>query len=131
MRLVRQAEFPLDYRVLLRQSIFASQPYEHGEVKHFLKQVKFGNLQMVGKMIQKDPLLVFQFDEMHQTGLIWAVKRNNIIMTRYLLKKFSQVNFRDLAGRTALNFAVSDKNLEMVKVLICFKADPSSEDAQK
>ena len=106
MRLVRQAEFPLDYRVLLRQSIFASQPYEHGEVKHFLKQVKFGNLQMVGKMIQKDPLLVFQFDEMHQTGLIWAVKRNNIIMTRYLLKKFSQVNFRDLAGRTALNFAV-------------------------
>lgn len=64
---------------------------------------------------------------MEQTALFWAVKRNNILMTRFLLKKFSRVNHKDLAGRTALNFAVEDKNLAMVQILICFKANPSSE----
>ena len=71
-----------------------------------MKEVKFGNLDVVAKMIQIDPLLVFQYDEMEQTGLFWAVKRNNILMTRFLLKKFAKANHKDLAGRTALNFAV-------------------------
>ena len=78
-------------------------------------------------MVLKDPLLVFQFDEIHQTGLIWAVRRKDLLMTRYLLKNYSRVNFKDLMGRTALNFAVADCEEKLVNTLICFKADPCSE----
>ena len=78
------------------------------------------------KMILMDPLLVFQFDDIHQTGLIWAVRRKDLLMTRYLLKNYSRVNFKDIMGRTALNFAVADGEEKMVNALICYKADPCS-----
>ena len=45
-------------------------------------------------------------------------------MTRFLLKNFSRPNFKDFAGRTALSFAVANSNLDIVKLLLCFKADP-------
>ena len=45
-----------------------------------------------------------------------------------LLKAHSRANFRDLAGRTALTFAVTNDNEEMVRILLCFKADPKIED---
>ena len=57
---------------------------------------------------------------------MWAVKRNFILMTRFLLKAFSRVNFKDLTGKTAFGFAVEFGNEEMVKILLCFKADPGS-----
>ena len=79
-------------------------------------------------MLKHDQELVFQFDEMHQSGLIWAAKRNNTLMVRMLLKAHSRANFRDLAGRTALTFAVTNDNEEMVRILLCFKADPKIED---
>ena len=45
-----------------------------------------------------------------------------------LLKAHSRVNYQDLAGRTALTFAVLNDNEEMVKILLCFKANPMIED---
>ena len=71
-------------------------------------------------MLAVDPLLVFVFDEMHQTSLIWAVKRRNYEMAYLLLRHFSRVNFQDITGRTALNFAVALDDVEMVKLLLCF-----------
>ena len=32
-------------------------------------------------------------DEMRQSGLMWATKRNHVLMVRMLLKKHSRVNF--------------------------------------
>lgn len=49
-------------------------------------------------------------------------------MVRMLLKAHSRVNYRDLAGRTALYFAVVNDNEEMVRILLCFKADPKIQD---
>jgi len=57
---------------------------------------------------------------------MWAVKRNFILMTRFLLKAYSRVNFKDITGKTAFGFAVEFGNEEMVKILLCFKADPCS-----
>ena len=110
-------------------SLFPLLAFQKGEIVHtFLRFVKFGNLEQVDKLIRQDPELVFQFDEMHQSGLIWAAKRNNTLMVRMLLKAHSRVNYRDLAGRTALTFAVLNDNEEMVRILLCFKADPKIED---
>mmetsp|Transcript_5756 Transcript_5756/g.7771 ORF Transcript_5756/g.7771 Transcript_5756/m.7771 type:complete len:84 (-) Transcript_5756:316-567(-) len=49
-------------------------------------------------------------------------------MLKLLLKRHSRVNFRDMLGRTALHFAVMNDNEDIVKLLLCFKADPSVED---
>lgn len=58
---------------------------------------------------------------------MWAIKRDNFLMARLLLKNSSRVNFKDLSGRTALNFAVSlSASLDIIKLLLCFKADPLS-----
>jgi len=65
---------------------------------------------------------------MNQSGLIWAAKRNYTLMVRMLLKAHSRPNYSDLAGRTALYFAVLNDNEEMVRILLCFKADPKIED---
>ena len=61
---MKDKNFPLDADILLKQSLFPSQPYQQGEVKQFMKEVKFGNVDIVAWMIQRDPLLVFQYDEM-------------------------------------------------------------------
>lgn len=79
-------------------------------------------------MCKEDPLLAFQYDEMNQSGLIWAAKRDDTLMVRILCKHHSRVNFKDLPGRTALTFAVQNDNEDMVKVLLCFRADPNIED---
>ena len=60
-----------------------------------------------------------------------AVKHDNLFMARFLIKKFSRINFKDIAGRTALYFAVFNgdekvDNLPMIKMLLCYKADPSA-----
>ena len=51
-------------------------------------------------------------------------------MARFLIKKFSRINFKDIAGRTALSFAVQNRNMAMIKMLLCYKADPSSINTQ-
>ena len=51
-------------------------------------------------------------------------------MVRMLCKAHSRINYKDLPGRTALHFAVMNDNEEMVKILLCFKADPNIEDNQ-
>ena len=61
---------------------------------------------------------------------MWAVRRKNLTMARYLLKNHSRVNFKDEMGRTALNFAVVDGDVKMIQSLLCFKADPTSENNQ-
>ena len=52
-------------------------------------------------------------------------------MVKFLLENESPVNFKDLVGRTALNFAVEAKNLAIVKALLCFKADPTLKNNKK
>ena len=92
---------------LRENKLFPNNPFEKGDcVRIFLKHVKSNNLKAVDKMLQNDPMLVFEYDEMNQSGLIWAAKRGHNLMVRMLCKYHSRVNFRDLPGRTALHFAV-------------------------
>ena len=125
--LTQKMKIPAQY--LRDYNLFPKEPFEAGNsVSVFLKHVKSGNLVQVHKMIEGNALLVFQFDELHQTGLIWATKRNNLLMVRLLLKKHSRVNFKDLPGRSALHFAIRNNNEEIVRMLLCFRADPHIED---
>ena len=77
-----------------------------------------------------------QIDSLGWTPLHWAVKKGNIEMSRVLLEGRTQTkccvviqwksdpNKRDYFWRTPLFLAVSEGNLPMVKLLLCFKAYP-------
>ena len=45
-------------------------------------------------------------------------------MVVILLKAFARVNFRDIQGRTALMYATKHNNMELLKYLLCFRANP-------
>ena len=75
-------------------------------------------------MIEEDPLLVFQYDEWLQTPLILAAKHNNTELAIILLKAYARVNFRDIQGRTALMYAIQHNNVELVRYLCLFRANP-------
>ena len=51
-------------------------------------------------------------------------------MMRILLRNYSRVNFKDLVGKTALNYAVESENIQLIKGLLCMKADPESKNNQ-
>jgi ankyrin repeat protein len=51
------------------------------------------NYEEIDKMLALDRFLVYQYDECKQTGLIWAAKRNNTEMVKFLCERLSRVNF--------------------------------------
>ena len=56
-------------------NLFPQSSYENSDTREFLRQVKLDQLDTVAKMVHHDPYLVFQYDEINQTALMWAVKR--------------------------------------------------------
>jgi ankyrin repeat protein len=56
-------------------------------------------------MLHKDKYLVFEFDNVGETGLHWAAKRNKKDVIKLLLDNCAKVNYRDMGGRTALFLA--------------------------
>ena len=111
-------------KIIVEQNIFPYEPFQSEYSKAFFEAVKFSNYDRIERLLAIDRFLVFQYDECKQTGLMWAAKRNNTEMVKYLCEKHSRVNFRDICGRTALLFATRSGNLAMVKTLLSFKADP-------
>ena len=84
-------------------------PYQKGNrARNFLRAVSNNNIETVEKLLLKDPMLVYEFDELKQTGLILASKRNYTELALRLVIARSRVNFKDLVGRTALMFAVEN-----------------------
>ena len=62
--------------------------------------------------------LVYDFDHIGQTALIWACKRNNYKMVKFLVEKNSDVNQEDIASRTALYYAIKNQNNKIFTVRI-------------
>ena len=108
-----------------RTIIWGHYPFMHTGGKAFISAIKRNDIQYVKEQIlYKNPYLVFEFDYQKQSGLIWAVRRNMIEMTHLLLQNNARVDWQDELGRTALYFAVQNKNLKIVKYLLMYKANP-------
>ena len=63
-KLLKDPEFNVRPSILLEMSLFPREAYERAGSKKFFHEVKYGNLNTVDRMLQKDPLLVFQYDEL-------------------------------------------------------------------
>jgi hypothetical protein len=114
----------LPHSTIYDESIWPYMAYQHPNTREFLFLVKGGNYRGVKRLIMHYRFLVFQFDDCKQTGLHWAVKRNDISMVKILCKRFSRVDGKDIVGRTALHYAVKQNSLKMVKLLLSHHANP-------
>ena len=69
-------------------------------------------------------MLVYEYDELKQTGLIWAAKRDYTVLAEKLVHARSRISFKDLLGRNALMLAVVNGNERLIRFLLCFNSNP-------
>ena len=68
--------------------------------------------------LQADRFQVFQYNESWQTPLIMAAKLGHIEITKILISFGSDCNWRDIAGRSALFYAVQNEDVDLCITLI-------------
>jgi ankyrin repeat protein len=115
----------LSHQKISECKIWPLKAFSHQKSREYLLAVKRNDVKAVRNLLMfSSQFLIFEYDDCKQTGLIWAVKRNLIEMTIYLLENFSRVNWQDIGGRTALFFAVKNNNLALCKILLLYRANP-------
>ena len=62
-------------------------------------------------MLKRERYLVYDYDNVNQTALHWAAKRNKADVINILIDYGVKINQRDLGGRTALHLASKMNNL--------------------
>lgn len=104
--------------------VFSKVPFEKANSYEFLKSIKMEKLHQCNKLLQNNKYLVYDFDDVHMTGLHWAAKMNNIRMCQLLLSHGADIASLDLIGRTPLYHAATNGNVQSVQLLLYHKADP-------
>lgn len=74
--------------------------------------------------MRKDRFLVYEYDDSKQTPLHWAAWRGQVEVIKALIAKRSNINARDLIGRTPLFHASKMNNIGGVKALLAGRANP-------
>ena len=72
----------------------------------FFKLVLMKRVSKVAAILDEDRFQVFQYNDSHQTPLLVAADKGSPAMVKLLIKFGSDVNWRDVAGRSALYYAV-------------------------
>jgi ankyrin repeat protein len=90
----------------------------------FFQAVKFGEFKKVQEMLEVDKNYLFQYDYFYQTGYHWAAKRGLKNILELLIFFGNHINLLDMINRTPLHLAALNNNVEIVEVLINFKANP-------
>ena len=84
-----------------------------------------GNLEEVMRLIQEDPEIVNDIDEIDYTALHWASYYGHVEVVSYLLDQGANVDKKDIIGNTALMDAFNMGHLEVVELLLSRGADPT------
>ena len=93
-------------------------PFFHPLSAEFFEVVKAGNATNLLYMISEiSPYLVFEFDELKQTALHWAVKKNHLTCVRILIESKALVDSLDILGHPPIYYAIEARNFAMVKIL--------------
>jgi ankyrin repeat protein len=72
----------------------------------FFRLVLYEEVEKVANILVNDRFQVYQYDMSFHTPLFVAVHTRNLSMVKLLIKFGSDVNWRDMAGRSALFYAV-------------------------
>lgn len=79
--------------MIMSGNVFPKNPFYRGQiVKDFFKAAKSGDCEAVKDLLKKERFLVYEFDNVHQTALHWAAKRNKSDIIKILIANGAKVN---------------------------------------
>jgi len=88
----------------------------------------FGNLEYIEKLCERGAQIdavIIGPENIGQTALICAVLNNNYLAAKALADRGLDINHKDASGRTALDYALQNGNIEIVQILINKGAESS------
>lgn len=94
---------------LVSKKLFPSKPFERPNSKALIYSAKNGDIERLKELLQENKLLVYDFDNVNQTALHWAAKRNFVPIIRVLIEYGANVNAFDMVILYFKNF-VCNKN---------------------
>ena len=74
--------------------------------ENLFKLILYNQVEEAAEILVEDRFLVYHFNESKQTPLIHAIKLGHNTMAKLLVKFGSDVNWRDIMGRSPLYYAV-------------------------
>ncbi|EAS06700.2 ankyrin repeat protein (macronuclear) [Tetrahymena thermophila SB210] len=111
---------------IVEKKIFPLNPYERPGAYIFLNLCKNGTSIQIEEVLKQNQYHVNDFNELNQTGLIIAAYHNNLEACLVLLKYFSDPDIIDSTNKTALYYALKNKNHQLVRYLFFYRASPWS-----
>ena len=100
------------------------QSYQRRGARRLINAAKHGDIYSVEECISDNSWLVYEYDNVQQTALHWAAKRNFVSIIKLLVKHGANVNAFDMARRTPLFIASKCGNVGATKALLEAKANP-------
>ena len=97
--------------ILVNKNVFPSTPYFRPKSKFLIECVKKGDIDTIYKLLSKDRFLVYDFDNVKQTCLHWAAKRNKPEIIKVLLHFGAYIDAKDSGNRTPLYLASKMGNI--------------------
>jgi len=85
------------FQVMENENIFSNNPFERPFSEDLIKAVKSNNIKKVKLLlVQKTKYLVYDFDQVHQTALHWAAKKDFADIAQLLLEYGADVDAKDI-----------------------------------
>lgn len=88
------------------------------EAKEFIGVAKGGNANEVLSLLTKNRKLIEATDSLNCTALHWAVKRNHLEVAKILIHEGSNLEVKDISGRTPIEIAANKGYKELVQEMM-------------
>ncbi|KAL4489422.1 hypothetical protein ABPG72_002718 [Tetrahymena utriculariae] len=128
LKKLKQSKLQLEEFCQKKSEIFMEKPLQRLGSFVFFKAVKHNNLVSVKNIISQCRYIIFDFDQKKQTCLHKAAKKGYTDMLEYFISLGADLEFKDIAGRKALYYAIKNNKLSCIKLLLQNMAIPWSYD---
>ncbi len=88
----------MDMKQFIDDQVIPEKPYERPGSQKFFNAVKAGDLKIVEQLLRQNRYYVYDFDNINQTALHWAAKRNYPQVCDVLLENGAIVNAMDVVS---------------------------------
>lgn len=104
----------------------AYKPYQREGSFFFLEAVRLGEMMKVEELLKKNRLLIYDFDQFHQTALHIACKKCNFQIVKVCIENGAEINSIDSSLKTPLFIAINNNFLNGIRFLLYSGANPWS-----
>ena len=86
----------VDMKQFIKDGIIPSKAFERPGSQQFIHAAKSGDLETLKRMVAHNKYYVYDFDNIQQTALHWAAKRNYKDIIELLVQNGANVNYTDI-----------------------------------